>query len=182
MEAQFRHEEQDDLETEQHEQERHLDHERHRMDSSRRIRASHVLDNGSEDDERGTRPERDERIEERENVLVVDERRNEHRNRCRYGRDGNQPRLYKVLGRLGRADGADHVADSREDKRPLEQRRTLGPRHVLRNHDDELRNAPERRDAEHRKPEHGIRPSGRKIAYGGAELDEAVTLAHADRE
>ena len=57
----------------------HLDHERHGVDSAGRVGTRHVLDDGSENDERGTRPECDERIEKRENVLVVDERRHDHR-------------------------------------------------------------------------------------------------------
>ena len=97
VKTQFRHEEEDDLETEEHEQECHLDHERHGVDSTGRVWTSHVLNNGSENDERGTRPERDERVEERENVLVVDERRHDHRNGCCNGCDGDNACLDKVL-------------------------------------------------------------------------------------
>ena len=156
VETQFRHEEKDDLETEQHEQETHLDHERHGVDSAGRVGTRHVLDDGSENDERGTRPECDERIEKRENVLVVDERRHDHRDGRRYGRDGDKPCFNKVLGRFCSTDGADDVGDTRKDERPLEKSRVLRSRHVLRNHDDELRHSPKSSNAKHREPEHGV--------------------------
>ena len=156
VETQLRHEEEDDLETEQYEQECHLNHERHGVDAARSVRTRDVLDDRAENDERGTRPECDERIETSENVLVVDERRHDHRDGCCNGRDGDEPCFNKVLGRFCSTDGADDVGDTGKDKRPLEKCRVLRSRHVLRNHDDELRDAPKRRNAKHREPEHGV--------------------------
>ena len=97
------------------------------MDAARSVRTRNVLDDRAENDECRTCPECDERIEERKDVRVVDERGDEHRDgRCDSG-NRDKSCLDKVLGRLGGTDGADDVADGGEDKDPLEQSRALGP-------------------------------------------------------
>ena len=152
------------------------------MDAARCVWACDVLDDRAEDDECGACPEGDECVEERKDVLVVDEWRYNHRDGRRNGGKRDKACFHEVLGRLCGTDGANDVADSGEDECPLEKRCALRTRHVLRNHDEELRYAPECCNAEHRELEHRVRPGRREIAHGGAKLHELVLLADADAE
>ncbi len=163
-------------------EERHLDAVRDGVDAARRIGSREALDDRAQDDERRTRAETDDAVEESLEPVVMHEGEREHRDGRGRRRERDESRLHESLGCPARRERADNVAQRDDEHRDGDDGRVEHVGHVLDEHQEYLSDAPECREPEDGEADNGMAPCGGEIAHGGAEPERVVVLAHADAE